>query len=101
VADSVALRSMRARRHRDGDHSLCRHGPEVGVHSEPAKLVAAILEEFPADDDMSRQLALRLAELAGGAAPPASRLSGRWVSWSPTSGTAGEPPHGSVWRPRR
>jgi hypothetical protein len=67
VADSVALRSMHYRRHRDGDHSLCRHGPEVGARSEPEKLVAAILAEFPDDDDdMSRQLALRLAELAGG-----------------------------------
>ena len=66
MADSTALRSMRARRHRDGDHSLCRHGPEVGAKSDPGRMVAAILAEFPESDDMSRQLALRLAELAGG-----------------------------------
>jgi hypothetical protein len=84
VADSVALRSMRYRRHRDGDHSLCRHGPEVGATSEPARLVAAILAEFPEGDDMSRQLALRLAELAGGsgaAAVQAVRALGELVAY--------------------
>lgn len=84
MADSVALRSKRARRHRDGDHSLCRHGPEVDAKSEPGKLVAAILAEFPADDEMSRQLALRLAELAGGsgaAAVQALRALGELVAY--------------------
>ena len=83
MADSVALRSMRYRRHRDGDHSLCRHGPEVGATSEPARLVAAILAEFPEGDDMSR-LALRLAELAGGsgaAAVQAVRALGELVAY--------------------
>ena len=37
---------------------------------------------------MSRQLALRLAELAGGAVPLLSRLFGRWGSWWPTSGSS-------------
>lgn len=84
MADSVALRSMRYRRHRDGDHSLCRHGPEVGATSEPPRLVAAILAEFPADDEMSRQLALRLGELASGsgaAAVQALRALGELVAW--------------------
>lgn len=84
MADSVALRSKRSRRHRDGDHSLCRHGPEVDAKSDPGKLAAAILAEFPAEDDMSRQMALRLAELAGGsgaAAVQAVRALGELVAW--------------------
>jgi hypothetical protein len=84
VADSVALRSKRSRKHRDGDHSLCRHGPEVDPKSDPGKLVTAILEEFPEADDMSRQMALRLAELAGGsgaAAVQAVRALAELVSY--------------------
>jgi hypothetical protein len=38
----------------------------VDPKSEPEKLLAAIFEEFPAEDEMSRQMAIRLAELAGG-----------------------------------
>lgn len=83
MADSVALRSMRYRKHRDGDHSLCRHGPER-AGPDPGRLVTAILEEFPEHDPMSRQLALRLAELAGGsgaAAVQAVRALGELVAW--------------------
>jgi hypothetical protein len=82
VADSVALRSTRHRRHRDGDHSLCRHGPiEVGNH--PQRLINAVLVEFPPEDETSRALALRLAELAGGhgvAAVQALRALGELVA---------------------
>ena len=82
MADSVALRSMRYRRHRDGDHSLCRHSPDV--KAEPGRLVEAILGEFPETDPMSRQLALRLAELASGsgaASVQAVRALGELVAW--------------------
>jgi hypothetical protein len=80
VADSVALRSMRYRKHRDGDHSLCR--PDA--KAEPGRLVTAILGEFPETDPMSRQLALRLAELASGsgaASVQAVRALGELVAW--------------------
>jgi hypothetical protein len=83
VADSVALRSRRHRMHVDGDHSLCRHGPLVGVRSEPGRLVRALLEEFPSSDPVSRELALRLAELAAGsgaAAVAACRALGELVA---------------------
>jgi hypothetical protein len=63
---------------------LCRHGPEVDPKSEPEKLLAAIFEEFPAEDEMSRQMAIRLAELAGGsgaAAVQAVRALGELVAW--------------------
>jgi hypothetical protein len=65
VTDSAALRARRYRAHRDGDHSLCRHGA-APAKGDPARLVAATLEEFPAHDAMSRELALRLADLASG-----------------------------------
>jgi len=34
LADSGALRAKRARRHKAGDHSLCRHGAAVTVPVE-------------------------------------------------------------------
>jgi hypothetical protein len=63
VADSVALRSMRYRKHRDGDHSLCRHEPGL-TRGDSERLTKAVLAEFPEGDEMSRALALHLAELA-------------------------------------
>jgi len=84
VADSVALRSMRYRKHRDGDHSLCRHEPLEDGQADPGRLVEAILGEFPETDPMSRQLALRLAELASGsgaASVQAVRALGELVAW--------------------
>lgn len=86
MADSQALRSRRARRHRDGDHSLCRHGqvtpirPPGGIED----LAAAVREELPDDDHLSRALALRLVELAGGhgvAAVQALRALGELVAY--------------------
>jgi hypothetical protein len=86
VADSVALRSMRYRKHRDGDHSLCRHDAGNGAKHDPGgeRLVAAVLAEFPADDEMSRALALELASLVKGgsgvAAVQAVRALGELVA---------------------
>ena len=85
MADSVALRSMRYRRHRDGDHSLCRHLPEQNGQPDPGRLVSAVLVEFPEHDPMSRALALELSALAtggrGAAAVQALRALGELVAW--------------------
>jgi hypothetical protein len=73
MADSNAVRQQRKRRHAQGDHSLClRHRcPALGAPPTPkagdtSDLAAAVLEEFPPSDRMSRALALRLVELAAG-----------------------------------
>jgi hypothetical protein len=70
VADSVALRSRRARLHRDGDHSLCRHGPQDENQATTA-LVDAVLAEWDDQDPLSKAMAVRLAQLAGGRGPAA------------------------------
>jgi hypothetical protein len=68
VADSQALRSRRSRRHRDGDHSLCRHGEVTPIRPPGSAddLAAAVRAEFPETDRLSRALALRLVDLAAG-----------------------------------
>jgi hypothetical protein len=80
VADSEALRARRHRAHQAGNHDLCLVGrcPELGPDAKQraaaeatARLVAAVEAEFPADDQMSRELALRLVELSGGRGPAA------------------------------
>lgn len=86
MADSQALRSRRARRHRDGDHSLCRHGEVTPLHPAGSveDLAAAVRAEFPEDDHLSRALALRMVDLAGGhgvAAVQALRALGELVAY--------------------
>jgi hypothetical protein len=85
VADSDALRAKRHRRHRDGDHALCKHGPVLAlVKDEPGRLARAVAAEFPETDPMSRALALQLADLGSGrgaAAVQALRALGELVAW--------------------
>ena len=80
MADSEAPRARRSRAHRAGDHHLCLIGrcQELGpdkaqqaAQEATAKLAAAVLEEFPEHDALSRALALRLVELSGGRGPAA------------------------------
>jgi hypothetical protein len=73
VADSNAVRSRRKRLHSQGDHSTCLPSrcPALGAPATPkagdiGDLAAAVAEEFPTSDPMSRALAMRLVELAGG-----------------------------------
>lgn len=86
MADSEALRQRRARRHRDGDHSLCRHEDVTPIRpaGSAEDLAAAVRAEFPDTDPLSRALALRLVELAAGhgvAAVQAMRALGELVSY--------------------
>jgi len=97
MGDSGALRALRHRQHRNGDHSLCSPGrcPAIAPLSEAAPeptkaplarpsgppvrmpvisgevdgLRAAVEAEFPPGDELSRQIALRLVDLAGGGGP--------------------------------
>jgi hypothetical protein len=73
VADDDAVRSRRKRRHAQGDHSSCLPtrcralgAPATPKAGDTSPLAAAVLEEFPSHDPMSRALALRLVELAAG-----------------------------------
>lgn len=74
MPDSDAERSRRYRRHRQGDHSLCRHDAAVAVFPaggrDGAALVAAYrreLDEAKVLDTPTAALVLELAErLAGG-----------------------------------
>jgi hypothetical protein len=73
VADSDALRARRRRRHVQDDHSLCLPtrctavgAPARDVPRDTSGLADAVREEFPDSDPLSRALALRLVELAGG-----------------------------------
>jgi hypothetical protein len=70
VADTGALRARRSRAHAQGDHGLCRHGPQ-GEDEEIQALVAAVAAEWGDGDDLSRAMALRLARLASGRGPAA------------------------------
>jgi hypothetical protein len=86
VADSEALRQRRSRRHRDGDHSLCRHGEVTPIRpaGSVGDLASAVRAEFSDDDELSRALALRLVDLAAGhgvAAVQALRALGELVSY--------------------
>ena len=84
MADSVALRSRRHRAHVDGDHSLCREGCGVREQARAdGSLRRALLAEIPEDDPVSRELAVRLAELAdgrGAAAVAACRALGELMA---------------------
>lgn len=83
MADSDAQRARRYRLHQQGDHSLCRPGrcrvltavPEGADVPPPSadvvELLAAVEEEFPPSDRLSRALAVRLAGLSGGKGPAA------------------------------
>lgn len=80
MADTEALRARRYRAHQAGDHHLCIVGrcKELGPSAEQraateatAKLAAAVVEEFPEDDALSRALALRLVDLSDGRGPAA------------------------------
>src|SRR5262245_19970448 len=78
--DSDALRMRRSRAHQAGDHHLCVVGrcKELGPSRDQQKaaeataaLAAAVLEEFPETDALSRALALRLVDLSAGRGPAA------------------------------
>jgi hypothetical protein len=80
MADSDALRARRSRAHRAGIHELClpgrckELGPDAAQQAAAeatARLAEAVEAEFPADDPLSRALALRLVELSGGRGPAA------------------------------
>ena len=80
MADSEALRARRYRAHQAGIHELCLPGrcKELGpdqtqqkAAEATARLAAAVLEEFPEHDALSRTLALRLVELSEGRGPAA------------------------------
>jgi hypothetical protein len=80
MADSEAVRQRRARAHRDGNHDLCvvgrcrELGPSAAQQATAeatARLSAAVAEEFPDSDPLSRALALRLVELSAGRGPAA------------------------------
>jgi hypothetical protein len=70
VADSAALRMRRSRAHAQGDHALCKHGPQ-GEDEEVAALLEAVASEWGDGDPLSLAMALRLARLAGGRGPAA------------------------------
>jgi hypothetical protein len=70
VADSAALRMRRSRAHAQGDHTLCRHGPQ-DEQAEVAALVGAVAAEWDDQDPLSKAMALRLARLASGRGPAA------------------------------
>jgi hypothetical protein len=92
VADSEAVRARRYRAHQAGIHELCIPGrcKEAGLTPEQqqtsaatAALAAAVVEEFPEHDTLSRALALRLVGLAEGkgvAAVQALRALGELVA---------------------
>jgi hypothetical protein len=80
MADSDALRQRRRRAHAAGDHDLCIVGrcKELGLSADQqaaaegtARLRAAVEQEFPEHDPLSRALALRLVELSAGRGPAA------------------------------
>lgn len=82
MADSSALRMRRSRAHAAGIHELCLPGrcKEKGPDDKQqkaaqatARLAAAVLEEFPETDALSRALALRLVELSEGRGPAAGQ----------------------------
>lgn len=89
MADSDALRAKRARRHKAGDHSLCKHppvaqSPPEGQEGSPplaavidpmqelrelaARLVAAH-EADPGNALLARELRMTLQALTGGGKP--------------------------------
>jgi hypothetical protein len=80
MADSEALRARRHRAHEAGIHELCVPGrckelgpspAQVQAAQATAQLAAAVAEEFPESDALSRALALRLVELSEGRGPAA------------------------------
>ena len=80
MADSEALRARRYRAHQAGIHELClpgrckEKGPSEAqqqARRATAALAAAVVEEFPEHDTLSRALALRLVELSEGRGPAA------------------------------
>jgi hypothetical protein len=93
MADSNALRMRRSRAHQAGIHELCLPGrcKHAGVTADQlaeaegiARLRAAVLEEFPESDPLSRAMALRLVDLAAGRGPAAVnaiRNLGELVAW--------------------
>lgn len=70
MADTAALRMRRSRAHQQGDHNLCRHGPQTDDQAT-GDLVAAVLNEWDDQDPLSKAMAVRLAQLAGGRGPAA------------------------------
>jgi hypothetical protein len=83
MPDPDALRAKRYRLHHQNDHSLCKpgcgrarlavvaDGAAVPMPAEVEELERAVRDEFPANDPLSRALALRLVRLAGGSGPAA------------------------------
>jgi hypothetical protein len=80
MADPDALRMRRSRAHQAGDRHLCVVGrcKELGPHAKQraaeettARLLAAVREEFPESDRLSRALAERLVEVSSGRGPAA------------------------------
>jgi hypothetical protein len=80
MADSEALRARRYRAHQAGIHELCipgrckELGPDAAqraAEAATARLLAAVRDEFPDSDPLSRALAERLVELSGGRGPAA------------------------------
>jgi len=57
VADSAALRMRRSRRHAQGDHELCKHGP-LGEDEEVAALLEAVKAEWDDHDPLSNSITL-------------------------------------------
>jgi hypothetical protein len=98
VADSEALRARRYWAHQAGIHELCIPGrcKELGPSADQqkaaeatARLAAAVVEEFPESDALSRALALRLVELSEGRGPAAVqalRALGELVAYQRDSG---------------
>jgi hypothetical protein len=88
MADSPAVRARRKRLHASGDHAECRPGCgrrlRVATVDDVSGLMAAVDAEFPADDELVRALALRLASVAseghGVAAVTALRALGELVA---------------------
>jgi hypothetical protein len=92
VADSQALRARRYRAHQAGIHELClpdrckekgSSEAQQQASAATAALAAAVIEEFPEHDTLSRALALRLVGLAEGkgvAAVQALRALGELVA---------------------
>jgi hypothetical protein len=93
MADPDALRMRRSRAHQAGDHHLCVIGrcKELGpdqtqraAAEATARLTAAVLEEFPETDPLSRAMALRLVDLSAGKGPAAVqalRALGELTAW--------------------
>jgi hypothetical protein len=83
MADSDALRAARYRKHRDGDHDLCKpgcgrarlavvaDGATVAMPAEVVQLEKAVRAELGEHDPLLLALATRLVRLTAGTGPAA------------------------------